>query len=874
MRKILSLFVVLLCVINSRAADYTDFLTAERGFTEVTSTDDILTGDYYYIIASAENTEMIVSVGRYEAKPGWAETAVSLRYKAANETMILDDRNFFTIETLDSYIGFRNLFYSHSLFQTNEGQSWIYCNAFLYEAEMSIWDALTPTFQNGYWKFEEGQYPGNFLGPWSLVVAENEPIAGNRTDIAGDEAGHFRLFRISKSDYSTKIRAARIELMGQANPSNPIDASWLIENPSFEQGRNGWTLTHGNPSFTVPFTDLVYETWTNDDGTTGGPEWRSHVSGVTGDDGNTVYPQYWGDTQAAAYSNIYGMTNGDGGYVFNAYNWWAVTLGIGQTLTNIPNGVYELSTVVATFNGRSMSLVANGNEVTDTHNGAILPAAWGGDDDGEKDGTPIKVSVEVTNGQLDFIVRGSIDWWTPGNYKDPAIGFIKCDNFQLKYLGESPLPLPNDETTQLVANKWYYYDAPVSGRYTLTGNLMGMSYATSFEASMEPAPTKSEMGFVAGRIYFKTTRSDATLKVEPANAINSFTAATLNVDGLPAKISIKSINPDGPQSAGTKLISTYLNNKSFDVIAFQEDFSFHSDLTSNMSGYTWGTHRGTVGATALISPANTDGLEFATRNAAASFSNESYVQFNSSYAEEGNQYIKKGYRYYEVTLASGDKIDVFITHMDAGTTDDRPDPCVTSREGQLQQIANAIIAKGNTNRPKIFMGDTNSRWTREDIKANFFDILSTNYDVKDAWVELTRNGDYPSPGQGDAYGEVVDKIIYINPKGNNTLRLTPTSYLRDAAGYVNSSGNPLGDHAPIVVNFGISLYEEVDNTVTLGDIVANDGTNTTDLEALVNILKGDILDDYNLVAADMNGDGEITLSDLTALVNKLIQTEE
>lgn len=898
MRKILSLIVVVLCAISSRAADYTEYLTAERGFTEVTSTAGLLTGNYYYILVSAENPEFYVGVGPYQAKPGWApEATISMRYKSFDgANPLMDDRNFYTIETLDSYIGFRNLFYSHSLFQTNEGESWIYVNAFLYETEMSIWDALTPTYQNGYWKFEEGKYSGNFLGPWSLVVAENEPLAGNRTDAVGDEAGHFRLFRISKSDFETKVYNARVEYMGNANETNPIDATWLIKNPSFERDREGWTIYRGNPTVVGPFTDLYWSDYSytykgknNKTVTMSGTSWITNYSNIKAKDGDgieyTVVYQDWGDTRVWDYSNgTYTMTNGEGNYLFNAFSWWATEMGIGQTITNMPNGMYELSATFSSHAPHPITFYANEKLASGVGAGA-------------ETGVPMSIRLNINNGKLTFKTISTIDWWTEDNDHNTnehwKQGFLKADNYQLRCLGlfdDDILPLPNNTTTVLAPNQWYYYDAGATARYILTGNLSGMKYCTGqlFKSGNVEMPTKSEMGFPAGRVFFKTTRSDATLKVEPAHPVASLTVASMNVDGLPLTLEFplvgeKDINPDGPGSTGTGLIGSYITNRQYDLIAFQEDFNYDNNLRNNMGAYTFGTTRSSI-TSGIVStrPADTDGLQFAARNAAASFANESITQFSSSYSEDvvqvslfnqnvnivdGNSLIKKGFRYYEVTLANGEKIDVFIAHTDAGTTNQSSsDPYVVSRQNQMKQIANAILAKGNPDRPKLFMGDTNCRWTREDLNTYFVNILSGTYDVGDAWVEVERNGVYPTVGQGTISDEVVDKFFYINPKGNNVMKLTPFNFLLDAEHYVKTDGTPLSDHTPVVAQFGLGLYEEVDNHVQT-DIVGDDGWDMADLSALVNILVGKTDSSYNMDAADVNGDGSITLADLTELVN-------
>lgn len=125
--------------------------------------------------------------------------------------------------------------------------------------------------------------------------------------------------------------------------------------------------------------------------------------------------------------------------------------------------------------------------------------------------------------------------------------------------------------------------------------------------------------------------------------------------------------------------------------------------------------------------------------------------------------------------AYGDGIDmdVYILHMDADTdTKDNE-----ARASQLEQLRDAILAK-DSHRPVIVMGDTNCRYTRDNILGLFIHpILEKGiYDVKDAWVELCKDGSYPKLGDaplmaselGYLQGEVVDKVIYLNPKDGDT----------------------------------------------------------------------------------------------------------
>ena len=299
-----------------------------------------------------------------------------------------------------------------------------------------------------------------------------------------------------------------------------------------------------------------------------------------------------------------------------------------------------------------------------------------------------------------------------------------------------------------------------------------------------------------------------------------FTCATYNVDGLP----LFAANFDGPGSSGTRTISENIAKSGWDFVAFQEDFDYHSSLTTYMNDkYVFGEHRGSINELyALIGGvADTDGLEFATLGATCSWSNQTFVEFTDKYGgltSGANTCIKKGFRYYLVTMKDGVEIDVYVTHMNSGSSDKH----IEARALQFQQLAR-YINEHRSGRPIIIMGDFNARYTRDDYKTNFWDVLTPELsnNLKDAWTELIWDGYYPEYGTGswmvaDDYdastdrletdirmgvqeGEVVDKILYINDPQSD-VRIWAKSYKRDM--YYDD----LADHNPVVVEFG---YEKV-----------------------------------------------------------------
>ena len=295
----------------------------------------------------------------------------------------------------------------------------------------------------------------------------------------------------------------------------------------------------------------------------------------------------------------------------------------------------------------------------------------------------------------------------------------------------------------------------------------------------------------------------------------NFNAVALNVDGLPEKVSGISINASGPLSEGTKTLSSLIAQKDWGFVGLSEDFDFHTELMSSISDlYNSGTHRGKITGTSN----NTDGLGLLCAKW-YSFSNESWTQWNKSdgsisdliagkltdsdYDNGADELIKKGYRYYKITIASGFDIDVYVLHMDAASRQDDID----ARESQLKQLASAVKTNmGNNKRPVIILGDTNCRYTRDELKTAFIDVLNADsrFTIKDAWVELMWGGVYPTYGSdammthtyGAQRGEIVDKVFYINTTESN-LTLKANNYLHDTS--ITAS-----DHYPVVVNFTLT----------------------------------------------------------------------
>ena len=358
----------------------------------------------------------------------------------------------------------------------------------------------------------------------------------------------------------------------------------------------------------------------------------------------------------------------------------------------------------------------------------------------------------------------------------------------------------------------YIYDFPM----TLTELAAKMKTAYGTDPVISEIATGGEGGSGEGG-----SGEGGSTDPQPTVTTGTFTACAFNVDGLPQKIGLITINGDGPGSSGTTTMAGIANNLGWDIIAASEDFEYDSQLVAGLSNYSHGTWRGSVSAEQLTSTADTDGLNFFWRTSTTSATGEKYIQYND--AEGGltsgaNTCIKKGFRHYVVTVDATNNVvvDVYITHMNtySGSGNTESNAYVKAVLSQLRQLRDYVLANAKANkRPAIIMGDTNMRYTRHDIKTNFLDVVATydsnaGYTVSDPWVEFHRGGVYPEWNSlslmtrfafaGDKEndilcadnqkGEVVDKIWYINVPGAE-VQLKATAHQNDVDNFRKSTSN-------------------------------------------------------------------------------------
>ena len=309
----------------------------------------------------------------------------------------------------------------------------------------------------------------------------------------------------------------------------------------------------------------------------------------------------------------------------------------------------------------------------------------------------------------------------------------------------------------------------------------------------------------------------------------TFTCATYNVDGMPdLNYVVGSLNSDGPGASGTTNISKMISQSDWDIIGFSEDFNYHSQLVTYLSGYNWSSPNKETLPTSISGVLDnlsnlhwtTDGLSLATRY---TYTKEIIDDFDAEAGDllsGANTCVDKGIRHFDIKIAEGVIVDVIITHMNTYSDDGTAHK--TAQHNQLQEIANYICKLVSNKRPIIFMGDTNCRYTRHDFESYFWSIIrKTGLSINDPWVDFYWDGEYPTgPSSlmvGDATGtsdsdiiyseqkgEVVDKVIYFNHPESN-VQITANSYLRD----MRYKG--FADHIPIVVEFYYEMKSDSSN---------------------------------------------------------------
>ena len=281
-------------------------------------------------------------------------------------------------------------------------------------------------------------------------------------------------------------------------------------------------------------------------------------------------------------------------------------------------------------------------------------------------------------------------------------------------------------------------------------------------------------------------------------------AVNYNVAGLPfAVLTGENVG------ANQKVSGKYLSENDFDIVAIQEDFGYHSQLTGAMSGFDYETiHSGSV-------PGG-DGLNVFTKN--MPIYNETRVAWNEAsgiLTDGSDELTPKGFVYSVIDLGNGIYVDFYNLHADAyGGAGS-----VAARTSQFKQLAEFIkVRSAENDRPVIVTGDFNYHIHTHEDNGSLYNILYLECGLKDAWVEYHNGGDYfnmynwhisglPAWGNWDS----VERFMYKSGGGVDVV-IDDFRYTQ----VTDDSGRTVSDHAAAECDFTfIKTADFTENTQEL-----------------------------------------------------------
>lgn len=285
---------------------------------------------------------------------------------------------------------------------------------------------------------------------------------------------------------------------------------------------------------------------------------------------------------------------------------------------------------------------------------------------------------------------------------------------------------------------------------------------------------------------------------EAASSNQTFRVLSLNVAGLPGIIS--SSDP----STNTTKMSPLLNN--YDIVSVQEDFAYHSDLISQVNHPYITPHSGNV-------PVG-DGMNFLSNFPLYETTRYTWNDRSGFISNGADQMTPKGILYSSVEIEPGFFVDIYNIHTDAG--DD--EGSYNARRSNMLQLGE-LIKQRSVGKAVIVIGDTNSRYTRE--QDNFETAVLNACGLTDPWIDLVRNGVVPEDGdalmdsdhRNSASNEVVDKIWY---RSGRNVELNAIHYALLETEFMDENGEQLSDHYPITATFEYSLNNEIKTSETFG----------------------------------------------------------
>lgn len=250
----------------------------------------------------------------------------------------------------------------------------------------------------------------------------------------------------------------------------------------------------------------------------------------------------------------------------------------------------------------------------------------------------------------------------------------------------------------------------------------------------------------------------------------SINVISFNVDGLPVPSSLSSTGRE-PAKA-TKLIAEEINKTDCNILCVQEDFNFHSELSSglDMENETVTSGPAVIG----------DGLNTFSDYPIYNVGRVAWDTASGVFTDGSDELTPKGIMYCTVEIAEGVYIDVYTLHADACEDDES----MLAKSAQFDQLTKLIEEHSGSDRAVLLTGDFNTNYSvfREGYAAGRYNIdlceklkeCFLDRGFKDAWVEANNEGNYDF-----TYDEMYKRYGTQYPRNWDTL---DHIYYRDGAG--------------------------------------------------------------------------------------------
>lgn len=232
---------------------------AANGFTEITELPDDYSQYFFALYDHDQDLTMVLKTGNHQGsanKAMWYDADVNpMTSKESLWTMDYFEQNGTGYQIL------ANATYPDFMLQTEWNASWNYRCSDNGGGDPTWGRTLFEYLPEGYWTIKNGYYPNNgYLGPWDNMIADDAETALNKS---GTSVGHFEIFSILRGDY-----VKRFDAYQEATPDNPLDITYVLENPGGERrttigwknvGEDWWSQS--NDAFSGKTDSYYIERW-------------------------------------------------------------------------------------------------------------------------------------------------------------------------------------------------------------------------------------------------------------------------------------------------------------------------------------------------------------------------------------------------------------------------------------------------------------------------------------------------------------------------------------------------------------------------------------------------------------------------------------